>query len=181
MDRNFISSELSFYDFVDHDGTKNMGGAHLFGNRSLMWAFWFPKSVAVGRNVLMVDLDRKRVEDPTLRQYFVSLGPACEESLQKNGRLVGYFYWRVGYQYRGDVGEVGVGSESLVPMDISGDKVAGLLLHCRYRDTAWPICSSGFIGKGAENYRPSEPQRPLMLLAMPAVTWRLPCDSTVSL
>jgi len=108
MDRNFISSELSFYDFVDHDGTKNMGGAHLFGNRSLMWAFWFPKSVAVGRNVLMVDLDRKRVEDPTLRQYFDSLGPASEESLKKNGRLVGHFYWRVGYQYRGDVGEVGV-------------------------------------------------------------------------
>ena len=91
MDRNFISSELSFYDFVDHDGTKNMGGAHLFGSRSLMWAFWFPKSVAVGRNVLMVDLDRKRVEDPTLRRYFDSLGPAFEESLQKNGRLVGYF------------------------------------------------------------------------------------------
>lgn len=101
MDRNFISSELSFYDFVDHDGTKNMGGAHLFGSRSLMWAFWLPKSVAVGRNVLMVDLDRKRVEDPTLRQYFDSLGPASEESLKNNGRLVGYFYWRVGYHYRG--------------------------------------------------------------------------------
>ena len=55
----------------------------------------------------MVDLDRKRVEDPTLRRYFDSLGPTFEESLTKNGRLVGYFYWRVGYQYRGDVGEVG--------------------------------------------------------------------------
>ena len=101
MDRNFISSELSFYDFVDHDGTKNMGGAHLFGSRSLMWAFWFPKSVAVGRNVLMVDLDRKKVEDLTLSQHFDSLGPASEESLKKNGRLVGNFYWRVGYHYRG--------------------------------------------------------------------------------
>ncbi len=101
MDKNFISSELSFYDFADRDGTKNTGGAHFFGGRSLMWAFWFPKSAAVGRNVLIVDLDRNRVEDRTLRQYFDALGPATEEPLKKNGRLVGYFYWRVGYRYGG--------------------------------------------------------------------------------
>ena len=100
MDKNFISSELSFYDFADSDGTQNMAGSHLFGRRSLMWAFWFPKSAAVGRNVLMVDLERDSVEDPTLRRYFDSLGPTSEETLTKNGRLVGYFYWRVGYRYR---------------------------------------------------------------------------------
>src|SRR5262249_60172233 len=110
---------------------KDWGGAHLVGSRSLMWAFWFPKSVAVGRNVLMVDLDRKRVEDPTLRRYFDSLGPVFEESLQKNGRLVGYFYWRVGYQYRGDVGEVGVGRESAGGTDISPGKGEGVLRFCR--------------------------------------------------
>ena len=49
MDKNFISSELSFYDPADHDGPQNTGGAHFFGNRSLMWAFWFPRSAAVGR------------------------------------------------------------------------------------------------------------------------------------
>jgi dolichol-phosphate mannosyltransferase len=100
MDKNFISSELSFYDFADPDGTKNMGGAHLFGRRSLMWAFWFPKSAAVGRNVLMVDLERDSVEDPTLGRYFDSLGPTAKETFKKNGRLVGHFYWRVGYRYR---------------------------------------------------------------------------------
>jgi hypothetical protein len=41
MDKNFISSELSLR-LVDHDGPKNTGGPHFFGNRSLMWAFWFP-------------------------------------------------------------------------------------------------------------------------------------------
>jgi dolichol-phosphate mannosyltransferase len=99
MDKNFVSSELSFYDVVDHDGTKNMAGAHLFDRGSLMWAFWFPKSAAVGRNVLMVDFDRRRIEDPTLGRYFDSLGPASKETLKKNGRVVGYFYWRVGYRY----------------------------------------------------------------------------------
>jgi len=98
METNFISSELSFYD---HDGPKNTAGAHLFGNRSLMWAFWFPRSAAVGKNVLMVDLDRKRLMQPSLPQYFDTVGDVFEETLKKNGRVVGYFYWRVGYRYRG--------------------------------------------------------------------------------
>jgi dolichol-phosphate mannosyltransferase len=98
MDKNFVSSELSFYD---HDGSKNTGGPHLFGNRSLMWAFWFPRSAAVGKNILMVDLDRRRVEDPSLPHYFKTVGDVFEETLKKDGRVVGYFYWRVGYGYRG--------------------------------------------------------------------------------
>jgi dolichol-phosphate mannosyltransferase len=98
MDKNFVSSELSFYD---HDGSKNTAGPHLFGNRSLMWAFWFPRSAAFGKNILMVDLDRKRVEDPSLPPYFKTVGDVFEETLKKDGRVVGYFYWRVGYGYRG--------------------------------------------------------------------------------
>ena len=101
MDKNFISSELSFYAPVDHDGPKNTGGAHFFGNRSLMWAFWFPRSAAVGRNFLMVDLNRKRVMHPSLPQYFETISDVFEETLKKDGRVVGYFYWRVGYRYRG--------------------------------------------------------------------------------
>ena len=98
MDKNFISSELSFYE---HDGAKNTGGAHFFGNRSLMWAFWFPRSAAVGKNVLMIDLDRKQLMQPSLPQYFDTMGDVFEETLKKDGRVVGNFYWRVGYRYRG--------------------------------------------------------------------------------
>ncbi len=98
MDKNFISSELSFYD---PDGPENTGGAHFFGNRSLMWLFWFPRSAAVGKNVLMIDLDRKQLVQPSLPQYFDAVGDVFEETLKKDGRVVGYFYWRVGYRYRG--------------------------------------------------------------------------------
>ena len=98
MDKNFISSELSFYEY---DGARNTGGAHFFGNRSLMWAFWFPRSAAVGKNVLMIDLDRKQLMQPSLPQYFDTVGDVFEETLKKDGRVVGYFYWRVGYRYRG--------------------------------------------------------------------------------
>ena len=98
MDKNFISSELSFYE---REGARNTGGAHFFGNRSLMWAFWFPRSAAVGRNILMVDLDHKQLMQPSLPQYFDTVGDVFEETLKKDGRVVGYFYWRVGYRYRG--------------------------------------------------------------------------------
>jgi dolichol-phosphate mannosyltransferase len=98
MDKNFISSELSFYEY---DGARNTGGVHFFGNRSLMWAFWFPRSAAVGKNVLMIDLDRKQLMQPSLPQYFDTVGDVFEETLKKDGRVVGNFYWRVGYRYRG--------------------------------------------------------------------------------
>lgn len=101
MDKNFISSELSFYDLVDHDGPKNTGGPHFFGNRSLMWAFWFPRSAAVGRNFLMIDLNRKRLIHPSLPHYFETVSDVFEETLNKDGRVVGHFYWRIGYNYRG--------------------------------------------------------------------------------
>ena len=101
MDKNFISSELSFYDSIDHDGSKNTGGVHFFGSRSLMWAVWFPRSAAVGRDILMIDLNRKSLTFPSLPQYFDTVGDVFEETLTRDGRVVGYFYWRVGYRYRG--------------------------------------------------------------------------------
>lgn len=101
MDRNFISSELSFYDFADDDGARNTGGPHFFGGRSLMWAFWSPAPAALGRNFLMVDFSRQKLGDPSLAQYFDTTSDISKEVLEKNGRAVGYFYWRVGYRYQG--------------------------------------------------------------------------------
>ena len=101
MDKNFISSELSFYDFPDHDGPTNTAGAHLFGSTSLMWAFWFPRSAAAGKNILMVDFNQKSLTHPFLSQHFEAISGISRETIKKDGRIVGYFYWRVGYRYRG--------------------------------------------------------------------------------
>ncbi len=99
MDRNFISSELSFYDSNQGGGPYRTGASHLFGQRSLMWSFWFPKSAAVGKDLLMVDFDPKRLSASYLSQYFATLGDISKETLENNGRVVGYFYWRVGHSY----------------------------------------------------------------------------------
>lgn len=100
MDKYKIASETSFYDFTDRDAVKNTAGPHLFGGQSLMWKFWLPRSAGVGRNMLMIDFDRKRLAEPSLARYFDSIGEVSDETLRKNGRIVGSFHWRVGYGYR---------------------------------------------------------------------------------
>ena len=100
MDKNFISSELSFYDSA-HDRPENTGGSHFFGGQSLMWAFWSPRSAAVGRNFLMIDFSRDRLTNPSLSGYFASTSEVFTEALEKDGRVIGNFYWRIGYVYRG--------------------------------------------------------------------------------
>lgn len=98
MDKNFISSELSFYG--SPDDYRSTAGAHLFGQRSLMWAIWFPQPLAMGRDVLMIDFNRKRLMSPRLSQYFDALGDVSMEPVESNGRVIGHFYWRVGRAYR---------------------------------------------------------------------------------
>ena len=101
MDKNHISSLLSFYDFVDNDAVMNTGGPHFFGGRSLMWALWLPASKVVGRNFLMVDFDGKRLSSPNLSRYFDTTSKVFAEVLKINDRVVGHFYWRIGYRYHG--------------------------------------------------------------------------------
>jgi dolichol-phosphate mannosyltransferase len=98
MDKNFISSELSFYG--SPDDYKSTAGAHLFGQSSLMWAVWFPQPSAIGKDVLMIDFDRRRLMSRRLTKYFDRLGDVSVETLKVNGRVIGYFYWRVGHDYR---------------------------------------------------------------------------------
>jgi dolichol-phosphate mannosyltransferase len=101
MDKNFISSELSFYSAVDSDGPKNIGASHLVGGESLMWAFWLPRSAAIGRNLLMIDLNRNKLLKPALADYFEKIGEVRTETLENYGRVVGRIYWRAGYGYPG--------------------------------------------------------------------------------
>lgn len=100
MDKYMISSESSYYDFTDRDGPRNTAGPHLFGGRSLMWEYWLPRSAAIGRNLLLIDFDRKRLADPSLARHFDHMSDVSKEILERDGRVVGFFHWRVGYGYR---------------------------------------------------------------------------------
>jgi dolichol-phosphate mannosyltransferase len=99
MDKNSISSELAFYD-PDGDGLIEMSGRHLFGENSLMWAFWKPVSAAKDKLVLMVAFREEEIQNPVLANYFERVGPVLQQKIIKNGRTVGRFSYRVGYGYR---------------------------------------------------------------------------------
>ncbi|MGH7875358.1 MAG: glycosyltransferase family 39 protein [Candidatus Binatia bacterium] len=100
MDKYNIASEISFYDHADRDGSTDAGGPNLFGGRSLMWAYWMPRSAALGRDFLMIDFGKKRLASPELAEHFETVGDVFDETVKKDGRVVAYFHWRVGYGYR---------------------------------------------------------------------------------
>jgi len=99
MDRYWIASELSFYGGGEDHARLKMGGRHLFGGQSLMWNFWLPRSAAVGRNLVLIGFDDAGLTNPALAKYFAHLGQVCTEEIRKNGRVMGYFHWRVGFNY----------------------------------------------------------------------------------
>ena len=103
MDRYWISSQLSFYDDPEDDSTsgQEFGGRFLVGEKSLMWDSWLPPSEARGRNVVLVDFDRNSLIKKDLGDYFQQLGDVKTEPIVKNGRVIGHFHWRVGYDYKG--------------------------------------------------------------------------------
>lgn len=119
MDKYVISSQMSFYDRSDRDGARNTAGPHLFGGRSLMWEYWLPRSEAIGRNLLLIGFDGKRLSDPFLEQHFEHMSDVVKETLQQDGRTVGSFHWRVGYRYRDPCAEIGsaVAERRFVPHD----------------------------------------------------------------
>lgn len=103
MDRYWISSQLSFYDDPRDDSAaaQEFGGRFLVGEKSLMWDTWLPPSEAYGKNIVLVDFDRGTLERSDLQNYFSSLGDIVSEPIVKHGRVIGYFHWRVGYDYKG--------------------------------------------------------------------------------
>jgi dolichol-phosphate mannosyltransferase len=101
MDKYGISSELAFYSEMDRHGVCSIGGSHLCGGKSLMWRFWCPQQAVKNKNIIMIDYDRKDLMNPSLSSHFIQLGDIYYESIEKHGRVIGYFYWRVGYGYRG--------------------------------------------------------------------------------
>lgn len=100
MDKYFISSEHAFYD-PHHDGLEETSGRHLFGGNSLMWAYWKPTDTAIGKNVMLIAFEREELSNSALEDYFARISDVTTQPIEKNGRVVGQFYYRIGYSYRG--------------------------------------------------------------------------------
>jgi dolichol-phosphate mannosyltransferase len=99
MQRNFLSSELAFYD-PDRDGAHETAGPHLFGDNSLMYEWWFPKKLQEGRTLLLVSFDAADLTRSSVLRHVAHLGPVQSGIFRKNGKPIRPFYYCSAFGYR---------------------------------------------------------------------------------
>ncbi len=99
MDRYFIASELAFYN-RDNGGPQQSAGRSLFGHQSLMYDYWFLPAQQNLRTMVLFSFKPEQLEGADLLSHFSAFGPIKTEIVQREGRNLGTFYYRVGYKYR---------------------------------------------------------------------------------
>ncbi len=100
MDKNFVSSEMAFYQSAGAGGRSEISGRHLFDKGSRMWSYWRSPADPIGRDILMVDLEPQELRLPRLPRYFQRIGEVGSVPVRKRGRTVAHLYWRMGHGYR---------------------------------------------------------------------------------
>jgi dolichol-phosphate mannosyltransferase len=101
MDRYFQSSQIAFYD-PDKNGVGGTAGRSLFGLDSVMFGNWFTPAKETGRDILVIGWRPNLVSDELLSSHFQNLGPVQERWVEKGGMRLARFYYRIGYNYRGN-------------------------------------------------------------------------------
>ena len=102
LDRNFIASEAAFYHSQPRNAVLTTTGAHLFGNRALMYEFWFPPREQEGSTLLLVSFDRGDLDRRRVRDRCAPLGEIEEHWIERGGRKVCPYFTRVAENYRAD-------------------------------------------------------------------------------
>lgn len=97
LDAYNIASELAFYGHDDATPRGNSVGRSVVGQPSLMYGFWYRPDTLAGRPAVLFAFTRHQIENPLLAGSFSDSGEARQQDVVKNGRVVGHFYYRVGY------------------------------------------------------------------------------------
>ncbi|MGJ4859656.1 glycosyltransferase family 39 protein [Labrys sp. La1] len=98
-DAYFLASEMAFYSRSDR-GTASSVGRGALGGHSLMYNYWYKPEDQRGKTAILFALKREQVGDPTLNGRFARLGDIVEEKILKDGKGIGRFFYRVGYDLR---------------------------------------------------------------------------------
>jgi dolichol-phosphate mannosyltransferase len=98
-DRNFISSELAFYDIDKSEGAKETAGVHLFGKNALMYELWFPEALQEGKSLILVAFDAKDLTRAAVDRRTAHLGPVVRGELSRDGKFIRPYFYRVAYGY----------------------------------------------------------------------------------
>lgn len=97
LDTYNIASQLAFYAAVEHD--VDSVGRGVLGQPSLMYGYWHRREPLRGRPAVLFAFQRRHIDNPELADRFSHLSAPSEVPVLKNGRLLGQFYYRIGYSF----------------------------------------------------------------------------------
>ncbi len=141
LDNYWIASEASFYDNRDRDSLPEFAGWGVLRRNDLMWSRWVPPSEVVGRDVILVGLTAKALDDAAILRHFSALEPTVEQTLKRWNRIVGRFYWRRGFAHPPSAGGSPVPRPSGAAKPASGE--SGVCLENAGRISIYPYNSQG--------------------------------------
>jgi dolichol-phosphate mannosyltransferase len=98
-DRNFISSEMAFYDNDASPGFLDTAGINLFGKKALMYQFWFPAREQAGKAIVLVAFNEKDLLREAMDKHSQRLGPVVRGELARDGKFIRNYFYRVAYGY----------------------------------------------------------------------------------
>jgi dolichol-phosphate mannosyltransferase len=102
MDRNFISSEMAFYDKDESPGFLDTAGINLFGKNAVMYQFWFPAKEQTGRAIVLVAFNENDLTRKAVAKHSERLGPVVRGDLARDGKFIRHYFYRVAYGYDSD-------------------------------------------------------------------------------
>jgi dolichol-phosphate mannosyltransferase len=65
-----------------------------------MYGYWYKPAEMQGRTIILFGVKSGDVEQADLGRYFDRLTAIKSQTVSKNGKPIGQFYYRVGYGYR---------------------------------------------------------------------------------
>lgn len=105
LDTHYNSSEMAFYlqkqaerASVPH-AFKSIVGRSIFGMNSLMYQYWSKDKVNNGDDLLLLTRSRETFDDPQVTARLTQPGPIGQINTQKNGYVVGKFFYSIALGY----------------------------------------------------------------------------------
>jgi dolichol-phosphate mannosyltransferase len=102
MDTYFLASEIAFYDRESPDSVQRSVGRGALGRNSLMYGYWFDANNMIGKDLILFALQRDQLLEKDLEKRFDRIGDVDKRDVIKAGKVVGQFFYRVGYELKPD-------------------------------------------------------------------------------
>ncbi len=105
MDRYKIASGLAFYrnknipEAPGIDPVDETTGSHLFGSSSLMFKYWYPRSQAARKDILVISHKKEWLQPASFGKHYKKLGDIQEITFNKRGKKAGRYYYRLLTRY----------------------------------------------------------------------------------